>query len=40
MAKLYYDQDADLALLADKKMAMLGYGSQGVRRHKTSRIMV
>jgi ketol-acid reductoisomerase len=29
MAKLYYDQDADLALLADKKIAVLGYGSQG-----------
>jgi len=29
MAKLYYDQDADLALLNDKTVAVIGYGSQG-----------
>jgi ketol-acid reductoisomerase len=27
--KIYYDQDADLSLLADKTVAILGYGSQG-----------
>ncbi len=29
MAKLYYDQDADLALIQSKKVAVIGYGSQG-----------
>jgi len=29
MAKMYYDQDADLSSLAGKKVAVLGYGSQG-----------
>ncbi|KJS03719.1 MAG: ketol-acid reductoisomerase [Peptococcaceae bacterium BRH_c4a] len=29
MAKVYYDQDADLGLLKGKKIAVLGYGSQG-----------
>ena len=29
MATLYYDQDADLSLLADKTIAVIGYGSQG-----------
>jgi ketol-acid reductoisomerase len=29
MANLYYDTDADLDLLADKKIAVIGYGSQG-----------
>jgi ketol-acid reductoisomerase len=29
MATIYYDQDADLALLKDKKIAIIGYGSQG-----------
>jgi ketol-acid reductoisomerase len=29
MANLYYDADADLELLADKKIAVIGYGSQG-----------
>ncbi len=29
MATLYYDQDADLALIRAKKVAVLGYGSQG-----------
>ena len=28
-AKIYYDKDADLALLQDKTIAILGYGSQG-----------
>lgn len=28
-AKIYYDDDADLALLKDKTIAILGYGSQG-----------
>ena len=28
-AKIYYDQDADLSLLKDKTLAILGYGSQG-----------
>jgi ketol-acid reductoisomerase len=29
MANIYYDADADLALLGDKKIAVIGYGSQG-----------
>ena len=29
MAKMYYDQDADLALVLSRKVAVLGYGSQG-----------
>jgi ketol-acid reductoisomerase len=28
-AKMYYDQDADLALIRAKKVAIIGYGSQG-----------
>jgi ketol-acid reductoisomerase len=28
-AKIYYDQDADLGLLRGKKIAIIGYGSQG-----------
>ena len=28
-ASVYYDQDADSGLLASKKVAILGYGSQG-----------
>jgi len=28
-ATIYYDKDADLSLLRDKKIAILGYGSQG-----------
>jgi ketol-acid reductoisomerase len=28
-AKIYYDQDADLGLLKNKKIAIIGYGSQG-----------
>lgn len=29
MANIYYDKDADLQLLAGKKIAIIGYGSQG-----------
>ncbi len=29
MAKVYYDQDANLELLKDKTIAVMGYGSQG-----------
>jgi ketol-acid reductoisomerase len=29
LAKVYYDTDADLSLLAHKKVAVIGYGSQG-----------
>jgi ketol-acid reductoisomerase len=29
MATIYYDKDADLALLKGKKIAVIGYGSQG-----------
>ncbi len=29
MAKIYYDADADLNVLSDKRVAILGYGSQG-----------
>ncbi|MEO5897795.1 MAG: ketol-acid reductoisomerase, partial [Vicinamibacterales bacterium] len=29
MAKMYYDQDADVSLVRDRKVAVLGYGSQG-----------
>ena len=29
MVQVYYDQDADLGLLAGKKVAVMGYGSQG-----------
>jgi ketol-acid reductoisomerase len=29
VAKIYYDSDADLSLLNDKKVAVIGYGSQG-----------
>jgi ketol-acid reductoisomerase len=29
MAKMYYDQDANLSLLQGKKIAIIGYGSQG-----------
>ena len=27
--KVYYDKDADLRLIKDKKVTILGYGSQG-----------
>jgi len=29
MANLYYDKDADLSLVQAKKVAIIGYGSQG-----------
>ena len=29
MAKIYYDKDADLKVLQGKKIAIIGYGSQG-----------
>ena len=29
MAKIYYDSDADLGLLKGRKVAIIGYGSQG-----------
>ncbi|PIW23256.1 MAG: ketol-acid reductoisomerase, partial [Candidatus Aquicultor secundus] len=29
MAKVYYDQDADLGILKGKKVAVIGFGSQG-----------
>jgi ketol-acid reductoisomerase len=29
MARMYYDQDADLSLLEGRKVAIIGYGSQG-----------
>jgi ketol-acid reductoisomerase len=29
MAKIYYDRDADLSLIRSRKVAVLGYGSQG-----------
>jgi len=29
MAKVYYDEDADLKLLKGKEIAIIGYGSQG-----------
>jgi ketol-acid reductoisomerase len=29
MAKMYYDNDADLSLLQGKTLAIIGYGSQG-----------
>ena len=29
MAKIYYDKDADLNMLAGVKIAVIGFGSQG-----------
>ena len=29
MAKIYYDKDADLGLIKDKTIAIIGYGIQG-----------
>ncbi len=29
MATMYYDKDADLRLIQGKKVAVIGYGSQG-----------
>ena len=28
-ANIYYETDADMSLLEDKKIAIIGYGSQG-----------
>ncbi|HHW09678.1 MAG TPA: ketol-acid reductoisomerase [Firmicutes bacterium] len=37
MAKMYYEQDADLAHLQDKVIAVIGYGSQGHAHAKNLR---
>ena len=29
MATMYHDEDADLAIIQSKKVAVIGYGSQG-----------
>lgn len=29
MARMYYDNDADLAIVRAKKVGIIGYGSQG-----------
>ena len=29
MANVYYDKDADLGLITGRKVAVIGYGSQG-----------
>ncbi|MDL0414014.1 hypothetical protein ACTPEU_01290, partial [Clostridioides difficile] len=29
MARMYYEKDVDLEVLKNKKVAVLGYGSQG-----------
>ena len=29
MARIFYDRDADLRLIQSKKVAVVGYGSQG-----------
>ena len=29
MAELFYDDDADLSIIAGRKVAVIGYGSQG-----------
>ena len=29
MAKMYYEKDCDLSVLGGKKIAIVGYGSQG-----------
>ncbi len=29
MTKVYYDKDADLGMLENKKIAVIGYGTQG-----------
>ena len=29
MATVYYEQDCDLSLVRDRKIAVIGYGSQG-----------
>ena len=29
MAEMYYEEDADLSLIQDKNIGIIGYGSQG-----------
>jgi ketol-acid reductoisomerase len=29
MTKIYYDHDADISLLDDKRIGIIGYGNQG-----------
>ena len=29
MAKIYYDDDADLSIIQNRQVAVIGYGSQG-----------
>ena len=47
MAKMYYDDDADLSLIRDRNVAIVGYGSQvpraraepeGQRRERSRRL--
>ena len=38
MAKMYYEKDCDLSVLNGKKIAVIGYGSQGHAHHRTSEI--
>ena len=38
MAEMYYDNDADLNLLKGKKIAVMGYGSRDMHRHRTCMI--
>ncbi len=33
--KVYYENDADLNLLKDKTVAIIGYGSQATPTHRT-----
>ncbi len=35
MAKIFYDNDADLSLIQGKKVGIVGYGSQGTRTRST-----
>ena len=38
MATIFYDQDADLSIIQGRKVAVLGYGSQGhAHAHSTHR---
>lgn len=34
--KVYYDKDCDLSLIKGKKVAIIGYGSQGPRSRSES----
>lgn len=38
MAKIYYEQDCNLQMLSGKKVAIIGYGSQGhaLKQHMES----